>query len=116
VQETALSAGDEIAIGPVTFTVLIDGQPEQIKPSGKSPMIDVQSSKAEAAASDTQQEESPETIASIEDDDAEVILDESYESDVHTPTTDLDEDEDDDPIAALERLANSRDESKSRKK
>jgi len=32
VQEGELEAGDELAIGPVRFTVVVDGKPEQIKP------------------------------------------------------------------------------------
>lgn len=32
VNELALSPGDRLAIGPVVFTLQIDGQPEQIKP------------------------------------------------------------------------------------
>ncbi len=32
VKETKVEAGDTITIGPVVFTVVIDGQPEQVKP------------------------------------------------------------------------------------
>ena len=32
IQEVALSAGDEVVIGPVVFTVVIDGYPLEIKP------------------------------------------------------------------------------------
>ncbi|HEX7008766.1 MAG TPA: FHA domain-containing protein [Phycisphaeraceae bacterium] len=32
VQEVVLAPGDEIVIGPVIFTVTIDGEPQQIKP------------------------------------------------------------------------------------
>jgi len=32
VQEAALSAGDEVVIGPVVFTVVVDGEPSDIKP------------------------------------------------------------------------------------
>ncbi|MCK4624623.1 MAG: FHA domain-containing protein [Phycisphaerae bacterium] len=41
VNESALKAGDRITLGPTTFTVQIDGKPEEIKPartrSTKSP-------------------------------------------------------------------------------
>lgn len=112
VQETVLSPGDEITIGPVIFTVVIDGKPSQVKP-GKAL---VEAAAGDDEASGEQEADGPEAIASIEEEDAEVILDESFESDIHTPTTDLDdEDGDDDPIAALERLANSKDD-KPRKK
>lgn len=33
VQQAPLSAGDEITVGPVVFTVVIDGQPEDITPT-----------------------------------------------------------------------------------
>jgi pSer/pThr/pTyr-binding forkhead associated (FHA) protein len=32
VQETVLSAGDEVVVGPVVFTVVVDGKPEVIEP------------------------------------------------------------------------------------
>ena len=32
VQEAELEAGDEIAVGPVVFTVVVDGVPDEIKP------------------------------------------------------------------------------------
>jgi pSer/pThr/pTyr-binding forkhead associated (FHA) protein len=32
VQETTLEAGDQIVIGPVTFTVVVDGEPSEIEP------------------------------------------------------------------------------------
>ena len=32
VQEAALSAGDELVIGPVVFTVVVDGKPSEIEP------------------------------------------------------------------------------------
>ncbi|MEM9294345.1 MAG: FHA domain-containing protein [Planctomycetota bacterium] len=32
VQEASLSAGDELVIGPVVFTVVVDGVPDRIKP------------------------------------------------------------------------------------
>ncbi len=32
IQETPLNAGDTLVVGPVIFTVVINGQPEQIKP------------------------------------------------------------------------------------
>ncbi|MFP4145512.1 MAG: FHA domain-containing protein [Phycisphaeraceae bacterium] len=32
VQETELSAGDEVVIGPVVFTVVVDGEPSELKP------------------------------------------------------------------------------------
>ena len=32
IQEATLSAGDELVVGPVVFTLVVDGQPAQIKP------------------------------------------------------------------------------------
>ncbi|MFQ5424760.1 MAG: FHA domain-containing protein [Phycisphaerae bacterium] len=37
ITEVALHAGDQITIGPVTFVVQIDGQPENIRPSKPEP-------------------------------------------------------------------------------
>lgn len=33
IQETALSAGDQIVIGPVTFTIVLDGDPAVVEPT-----------------------------------------------------------------------------------
>ena len=75
VTEATLKAGDRLLIGPVVFTVQIDGAPEEIKP------VKPQATVA-AAATGAQEDE-------IVDLEADVIAAE----------------EDSDPIAALEALA-----------
>ena len=95
VQEAHLSAGDELVIGPVVFTLIVDGQPSDIKPvrtivssEGSSRVPSYNQSQAAAASS-----------ATVEADD--LGLPEMLDDDA-IPTVDLD---DDDPIAALESLA-----------
>lgn len=87
VQEATLAAGDEVVVGPVVFTVVIDGEPQDIKPvrsllasqSGTGDQTQVDSALGEA----NNHEHLPD-----------------IEPEMHSPTVDLD-----DPIAALEKLA-----------
>jgi len=90
VQEAVLEAGDEIVVGPVVFTVVIDGEPEQIKPVRT--IIDRET--GEEAVVESSPADSAMTIS---DDDIEVPAE--VEPEEHTPTVELD-----DPIAALEAL------------
>ena len=59
VNESALKAGDRITLGPTTFTVQIDGKPEQITPvrtrtkSAKSPAKEVEEGILELQADDS---------------------------------------------------------------
>lgn len=109
VQEADLAAGDELVIGPVVFTLIVDGQPEDIKPVRT--IVNAEGS-SEIAASSGKASSSPAAITTEEDIDiTEMIEDDEQDN---TPTVDLDMDghdiddeEDDDPIAALESLANS---------
>ncbi|NBB96399.1 MAG: FHA domain-containing protein [Planctomycetes bacterium] len=88
VNEVTLSPGDKITIGPVTFTLQVDGQPADIAPP-KTPPAAAPATSSEAnvdgsaiSSDDTQEADSGEIgLAAIEDDD------------------------DDDPLAALEGLA-----------
>jgi len=88
VQETMLSPGDEIVIGPVVFTIVINGQPNQIKPvrtiitGGNGKGSNGNYLKGEATSTDTG-----------------VMADQLKPAD-HTPTINLD-----DPIAALDAMA-----------
>lgn len=79
ITEVELSAGDRLVIGPVVFTVQIDGQPEEIKPV---------KTKGEKEA------EQAEVV------DLQAAQDEQTASQALEPTT-----EEIDPIAALEALA-----------
>lgn len=123
VQEAKLGAGDTIVIGPVHFTVVVDGMPADIAepvktilPEGSEEVASGNSSvDALAAASE---EDSDAGISSgveasasasqrgveIEDEPLSNVLDEDIE-DVVDPTVDLDLAEEEDPIAALEALA-----------
>lgn len=108
VQETTLAAGDEVVIGPVVFTVVIDGKPERVEP-GRSDLavaaaaagseMDESPAMAGVHADDDDEDESPQTLLSHTDDDDDDDLVPGHSS----VTVDLDDD--DDPIAALERLA-----------
>ncbi|MEM1212921.1 MAG: FHA domain-containing protein [Planctomycetota bacterium] len=96
VQEAALSAGDEVVIGPVVFTVVVDGQPEEIKPVRTI----IGGADDEASPSPTMPDSAEELM--LEDD---FELPTEVEAEASTPTVDLD----DDPIAALEALAQADD-------
>lgn len=89
VQEAALSAGDEIVIGPVVFTVVVDGQPEDIKPVRT--IVDREGSQAGDA--DPSQSDS---AMPLDDDDEDLMVPAQVEDEASTPTVDLD-----DPLAGL---------------
>jgi pSer/pThr/pTyr-binding forkhead associated (FHA) protein len=104
VQEADLQPGDEIVIGPVVFTVVINGQPSKIEPvrsvvgdvgRGDETGVEAKSPPEEVAAE-------PEILATIEDDDDELPVE--IEPEEVSPTVDLD-----DPIAALQAMADSED-------
>lgn len=106
VQEADLSAGDELVIGPVVFTLIVDGQPEDIKPvrtivnsegSGLGNVVQQGGGDAGAASSAS-------AIAAEDDIEIPEVIEEDED---HTPTIDLD----DDPVAALEALGNQSDDS-----
>ena len=106
VQEGKLNAGDRLMVGPVNFTVVIDGQPADLRvvktvvpaappalsapPAPSSPPAKPAPKLAPAAA-----QREPERV----DNDDE--MPELIEEETGSPTTDID----DDPIAALEALA-----------
>lgn len=97
VQEATLEAGDEIMVGPVVFTVVIDGKPEDIEP-----VRTLIPGEDEDESSQVSMEESDQLtqLGEGEDDELEVV-----EPENHSPTVDLD-----DPIAALEALSEADDE------
>lgn len=104
VQEAALSAGDELVVGPVVFTLVVDGHPNEIKPvrtivtnddgvhdgSESGPTVQVPASSSSAVG------------AALEEDEEELVLPDLIEEEDASPTVDLD-----DPIAALEAMADS---------
>lgn len=86
VTEAVLAAGDELVVGPVVFTVTVDGKPDSIKPVRS--LVD----SAEGAEDDSVVLPS-DLLEQIDDEAASGIGDT-----IHN-------DDDDDPIAALDRLA-----------
>jgi pSer/pThr/pTyr-binding forkhead associated (FHA) protein len=102
--EGKLNAGDLLDIGPVHFTVVVDGKPEAVKPvktvlspGEKTPMAAPVTKTAEPAP----KVEKPQAIDATDNEMPAKVEDEAF-----TPTTELNDD-DDDPIAALEALANA---------
>jgi len=103
VQEASLHAGDEIVIGPVVFTVTVDGNPATIQPKGgAAPEAVVESTPPAPKVKPPVEEQKPQPIAALDDEDDDEVLPMLVEEDQHSPTVDLD-----DPIAALEALADS---------
>ena len=103
VQEAVLSAGDKLAVGPVVFTVVIDGQPTEIEP-------------VRTVLSDTGGTDQSATVAPAVDEPRQITtkdegqLPVEVEAESHSPTVNLDQEtEDEDPIAALEALAAAED-------
>jgi pSer/pThr/pTyr-binding forkhead associated (FHA) protein len=104
VQEQKLSAGDEVVVGPVVFIVTINGLPEEIRPVRT--IVDAAGasrgeSSSAAAGSEVSTPSQPTTIdtqsESEPEDEEDLVVEEQQ-----TPTVDLD-----DPIAALEAMANA---------
>jgi len=95
VQEATLAAGDEVVVGPVVFTLVVDGVPETINPVRTVlEAADSEASGATLAASDqpVAEREIEMNVASEEGAASKKVL--------------LDDDEgDDDPIASLEAMA-----------
>lgn len=108
VQEAHLSAGDELVIGPVVFTLVVDGQPEDIKPVRT--IVGGEGSERAPAVQAAGGESSP-TVVVGSDDDVDIAG--MLEEDDAIPTVDIADDEDDDPIAALESLAGDDDDASS---
>lgn len=98
VQEANLSAGDELVVGPVVFTLIVDGQPEDIKPIRT--IVKNDSSGSHVAVAQKSAPPAPAATAELEEDEdldlSEMLEDESEGSSIEL---------DDDPITALESLA-----------
>ena len=93
VQEAVLSAGDELVIGPVVFTVVVNGKPDDIKPVRTLVGVD-----SDTGQSPRMAEVMPDDVLSA----ASGELAQDAEAPSHTSTVDLD-----DPIRTLERLADA---------
>lgn len=103
VLEAELGAGDQIRVGPVTFIVIVDGEPADIEPvktvlPEDTGDVEESAEMAQAAAEVAAAASKPAAIEPAGEMPAPV------EDESHTPTVDLDDD-DEDPIAALEALA-----------
>jgi len=97
INETTLSPGDRLSVGPVAFTVQIDGQPAEISPEAAQP-----ASPPPAAApppAPAAEDDALEALAGADDDDI-IELDPDDVADLSAVAT-----EESDPIAALEALA-----------
>jgi len=95
IQEAELSAGDEIVVGPVVFTVVVDGQPSDVNPVRSA----VEDDQTRAAAGEVHAAEQPRELPVNQPaQDMPSVEEESY-----TPTVDLD-----DPVAELQKLADGR--------
>jgi pSer/pThr/pTyr-binding forkhead associated (FHA) protein len=104
--ETELAPGDRVRVGPVTFVVVIDGEPKQIVPI--TTVLPEETGEIQTRpAPEPQPAAAAATPAADDDDDEDISVDEimaGVEEESHTPTVDLDEE---DPIAALEALAST---------
>jgi len=96
VQEAELSAGDEVVVGPVVFTLVIDGVPREI-----SPVRTIVSSGGSEDSGATIAPEQP--LAASE---AELIIASESPVDDDDETVELTDHEDADPFEALEAMAN----------
>ncbi len=93
VQEAALMPGDEIVVGPVVFTVVVDGQPDDIKPVRT--IVDRDDSHGSGAMLETTASDS-----ALELDDDDLVVPAEIEPEEMSPTVDLD-----DPLAALQAMS-----------
>lgn len=98
VQEANLSAGDELVVGPVVFTLIVDGQPEDIKPIRT--VVKNDSSGSHVAVAQKSAAPAPAATAELEEDE-DLDLSEMLEDEAEGSSIELD----DDPITALESLA-----------
>jgi pSer/pThr/pTyr-binding forkhead associated (FHA) protein len=103
VQEANLSAGDELVVGPVVFTLIVDGQPSDIKPVRT--IVKNDSSGSHLAVAQKIAPAAPPVVKTEVEDDLE--LPELIEDDAEGSSIELD----DDPITALESLAGTGEES-----
>ncbi|MEM9416148.1 MAG: FHA domain-containing protein [Planctomycetota bacterium] len=104
VQEASLSAGDELVVGPVVFTLVVDGQPSQIQPVRTIVANDegVHESAGAQVGSSTASPSASSVGSALDDQDADLDMPELIDEEDASPTVDLD-----DPISALEALAAS---------
>ncbi|MCY2927692.1 MAG: FHA domain-containing protein [Planctomycetota bacterium] len=106
VTQAKLKAGDRVSIGPIVFTVQIDGQPSEIRPVKARP---AQASEAaqqartddeiiDLATAPAHDDDAMAALASAAKDDSDILPAQSGDSGMGIPL-------DDDPISALEALS-----------
>ena len=107
VEHATLTAGDKVKVGPVTFIIQIDGEPENISAEhvGDS-AVDLEGSDAPTTAT-----RKTEPKGGTDDDD-DVIMDLSEEDLFDTGD---DDDDDDDPLTEMESILDDEDEDEPRK-
>ena len=93
VTETKLSAGDRIRVGPVTFTVQIDGQPAEVKPPSEpsTPAKKSEGSKAKTVAPARDDASDDFDIEDMEDLDIDDLSDVDLDADFDLDDDDLEE-------------------------
>jgi len=105
VEQVELAPGDELVIGPVVFTVVIDGKPEKLDPV-RTVLSDVEGSgprtvtRGEGAPAQSASPAPPQPEVSADDDEnedaiAEVLLEDDEEDDDMPELTDLTGDDED---------------------
>ena len=100
VQEATLAAGDELTVGPVVFTLIVDGMPADIKPV--KTIVKNDSSGSNVAVAEESAAPAPEAKPEVEvEDSGELDLDDMLSDDAEGSSIEMD----DDPITALESLA-----------
>lgn len=97
--EGKLQPGDRLEIGSVIFTAVIDGKPEEVEPISTVLPEDTASAIAVTSAGGEKAESKPQVI------DNQPDMPDQVDDEVSSPTTEIEED----PIAALEKLAQSHD-------
>ncbi len=109
VMEAELSAGDQVKVGPVTFVVVIDGEPAEI-----DPVRTVLDGAGERAGERAGEAEAPLDASALEADlgasdtgeamAASLLSDDDDDDDFEVMAMLNDEDDDDDPLSALDAL------------
>lgn len=100
VHEAVLGPGDEVSIGPVVFTLVIDGQPAEIEPAKAHPLQQAAERAGSSSSVDIPAVNKPKPKAEkLPLNDSSEMPDVSS-GEQYSPTVDLD-----DPIAALEAMS-----------
>lgn len=106
VTQAKLKAGDRVSIGPIIFTVQIDGEPADIRPvqaaAGQVPDADEQAQRDDAiidlATASDNDDDAMAALANAAKDDSDILPAMAGDSGADIPL-------DDDPISALEALS-----------